>query len=354
MLGAICGDVIGSVFERDNVKNTEFILFDEKCRYTDDTVLTIAVADAIMNGKNYADTIREYSRAHPLVGYGSSFIEWFEDSEAGPYDSWGNGSAMRVSPVAWLFDTMEEVIEHAKLTAEVTHNHTEGIKGAQAIAAAIFMARAGNFKIEIKNYISSNFGYDLNRKIDEIRPIYEFDASCQGSCPEAIIAFLESDDYESCIRNSISIGGDSDTIAAMAGSIAEAYYGNIPLEIINGVMPIIQKVPNFISILTQFKQKISEKDKEIISKLKNNLFNNVEKWSKNCPICDGKLYSVDSHMDMVCDGNMVVHCEKKIEHVFWQNARESSDLLHLNKNATSTNFYSEKDYKFIDGVWSVL
>lgn len=258
MLGAICGDVIGSVYEGINVKHTEFPLFRDDCRYTDDTTLTIAVADAIMNGKDFATTIREYGQAHPLAGYGSSFIAWLDDPSAGPYDSWGNGSAMRVSPVAWLFDTPEEVLEWAKKSAEVTHNHPEGIKGAQAIAMSILLARTGNSKEIIKHHIEDKFGYNLNRTIDEIRPTYEFDVSCQGSVPESIIAFLESDNYEDCIRKAISIGGDSDTIAAMAGSIAEAYYNDIPREIIDGVMPIIQQVPIFMAVLTQFSKTIKK------------------------------------------------------------------------------------------------
>jgi ADP-ribosylglycohydrolase len=257
MLGAICGDVIGSIYERINVKHTQFPLFSEGCRYTDDTTLTVAVADAIMNGKDYADTIREYGRAHPLAGYGSSFIAWLDDPNAGPYDSWGNGSAMRVSPVAWLFDTMEEVLIEAEKSAAVTHNHPEGIKGAQAIASSIFLARNGSSKEEIKKWIEDGFGYDLNRTIDEIRPTYEFDVSCQGSVPEAIIAFLESENYEDCIRKAISIGGDSDTIAAMSGSIAEAYYGYISEEVLNGAMPIVHKIPKFTEILQHFVFKIT-------------------------------------------------------------------------------------------------
>jgi len=256
MLGAICGDIVGSKYERMNVKHTEFPLFSEGCRYTDDTTLTLAVADAIMNGKDYADTIKEYGRAHPLAGYGSSFIAWLDSPKSEPYNSWGNGSAMRVSPVAWLFNTMEEVLEHAKLSAEVTHNHPEGIKGAQAIASSIFLARLGSEKKEIKEWVEEKFGYDLDRTIDEIRPVYEFDVSCQGSVPESIIAFLESTDYEDCIRKGISIGGDSDTIAAMAGSIAEAYYKDIPREVIDGVMPIINEIPKFKEVLNQFVETI--------------------------------------------------------------------------------------------------
>lgn len=252
MLGAICGDIIGSVYEGINVKHTEFPLFRDDCRYTDDTTLTIAIADAIMNGKDYAENLREYGRKFPLAGYGSSFIAWLDDDNAGPYDSWGNGSAMRVSPVAWLFKNATDVLKHAKLSAEVTHNHPEGIKGAQAIALSIYMARTGSSKESIKEMMEEEFEYDLSRTIDDIRPTYEFDVSCQGSVPESIIAFLESEDYEDCIRKAISIGGDSDTIAAMAGSIAEAYYKNIPKEIIDGVMPIIREVPEFIAVFNQF------------------------------------------------------------------------------------------------------
>lgn len=252
MLGAICGDVIGSVYEMINYKGTDFPLFRESSKYTDDTVLTVAVADAIMNGKDYAEVFREYARQHPLAGYGGSFMAWVDNSEAGPYNSWGNGSAMRVSPVAWLFDTEELVLENAKLSADATHNHPEGVKGAQAIAMCIFMSRNGATKEEIKNYVESKFGYNLNRTIEEIRPTYEFDNSCANTVPESIIAFLESTDYEDSIRRGISIGGDSDTIAAMAGSIAEAYYNDIPKHIIEGTMPIIQMVPNFMAVLTQF------------------------------------------------------------------------------------------------------
>ena len=258
MLGAICGDVVGSKYERFNYKGMDFPLFSEGCRYTDDTVLTVAVADAIMNNLDYADTIREYGRAHPLAGYGGRFISWLDNPSMGPYNSWGNGSAMRVSPVGWLFDTLDEVLLEAEKTASVTHNHPEGIKGAQAIAAAVFMARNGGTKEQIRFYISTKFEYDLNRTIDEIRPVYEFDVSCKGSVPESVIAFLESTDYEDCIRRAISIGGDSDTIAAMAGSIAEAFYGGVPDEVFHGTMSIVSKIPKFTGVLTQFFNKVQK------------------------------------------------------------------------------------------------
>jgi ADP-ribosylglycohydrolase len=256
MLGAICGDVVGSVYEMINYKGTDFPLFRETSKYTDDTVLTVAVADAVMNNRDYAEVFREYAREHPLAGYGGSFIAWVDNPSAGPYNSWGNGSAMRVSPVAWLFNDLETVLLEAKRSADATHNHPEGVKGAQAIAAAIWMARNAYVKSEIKSYIETQFEYDLNRTIDEIRPTYEFDNSCAKTVPEAIIAFLESDDYESCIRKAISIGGDSDTIAAMSGSIAEAYYNEIPKEILDGARPIINRIPKFNNMIQQFALKV--------------------------------------------------------------------------------------------------
>jgi len=246
MLGAIIGDYIGSIYERFNRKSTEFPLFRDDCRFTDDTILTLAVADAFMNKKDYAATIAEYARKYPLAGYGGSFINWLDSPNLKPYNSWGNGSAMRVSSIGWLCNNYEEVLLEAKRSAEVTHNHPEGIKGAQAIAACVFWARTGYSKTQIRTDVYVNFGYDLNRTLDEIRPTYEFDVSCQGSVPEAIIAFLESDNFEDCIRKAISIGGDSDTIAAMAGGIAEAFYYNdkdkhISLEIFERVTTQIEK-----------------------------------------------------------------------------------------------------------------
>ena len=228
MNGAIVGDIIGSRFERNNHKDTDFDLFNRKCRFTDDTVLTIAIADALINQKRYSDTVKRYARGYPLAGYGGTFKKWMRGEIDGPYNSWGNGSAMRVSPIGWWFAKLETVLREAKASAVITHNHPEGVKGAQAVAAAVWHARKGGSKEEIKAYIQDQFGYDLERSIEEIRPDYQFDVSCAGSVPEAIIAFLESADFEHCIRLAISIGGDSDTIAAMAGSIAEAYYGEVP------------------------------------------------------------------------------------------------------------------------------
>lgn len=228
MLGAIAGDIIGSVYEGNNIKTTDFPLFCADSRFTDDTVLTVAVADAILNNKGYEETIKHYAFKYPNAGYGRAFKRWVNLWESKPYNSFGNGSSMRVSPVAWAFDSLETVLEEAEKSAAVTHNHPEGIKGAQAVALAIFLARNKESKESIKQEITTRFNYDLERKLDDIRPNYRFDVSCQGSVPESIIAFLESNDFEDAIRKAVSIGGDSDTIACISGSIAEAFYSGIP------------------------------------------------------------------------------------------------------------------------------
>ena len=232
IIGAIIGDIVGSRFEWMNNRSTEFDFLTEDNKFTDDTVMTCAVADWLVNDSNLAEELRTWANKYPKAGYGGKFRDWVFDKNILPaYNSYGNGSAMRVSPVGFYATSFGEALELAKRSAEVTHNHPEGIKGAQAIASAIFFARAGRTKDEIKEIIEEWFGYDLNRKLDDIRPVYKFDATCQGSVSEAIIAFLESDDYESAIRLAISIGGDSDTIACMTGGIAAAYYG-IPDEIV--------------------------------------------------------------------------------------------------------------------------
>ncbi|TXK76731.1 ADP-ribosylglycohydrolase family protein [Paenibacillus sp. N3.4] len=244
MLGAIVGDVIGSYYEWHNVKSEEFPLFHRFSRFTDDTVLTLAVADAILNRVNtnsmldsrknrklYATKMKQYARRYPDAGYGGRFEEWMKGDSFRPYRSYGNGSAMRVSPIGLAFDSMEEVLEEAKRSAEVTHNHKKGIKGAQAVASAVFLARTGKTKDYIRTFITSNFGYNLDRTLASIRPNYMFDSSCEGSVPEAIIAFLESSDFMDALRKAISLGGDSDTIACIAGAIAHAYYKDIPIDI---------------------------------------------------------------------------------------------------------------------------
>jgi len=230
MIGAIAGDIIGSIYEGCPVDRWDFELFDPDSRFTDDTVLTIAIADIMNNGGDYADTFRRYYYKYPLSGFGRGFTQWAE-SEGGPYNSYGNGSAMRVSPIAWAYNDLESVLNNARKSAEVTHNHPDGIKGAQAIAAAIYLARSARDKKYIRDYITKNFNYDLNRSIDKIQSSYNFDVTCQGTVPESIIAFLDSTDYETAVRNAIWLGGDADTMACMSGAIAEAYYGGVPNDI---------------------------------------------------------------------------------------------------------------------------
>ena len=222
-----------------NIRTTDFPLFHEHCRFTDDTVLTVALADSLLHGGPYAGLLKQYYRAYPRAGYGGMSHEWAQSEDSRPYHSWGNGSAMRVSPVGFAFNSLDEVLEQAKRSAEVTHDHPEGIKGAQAVASAIFLARTGRSKEQIKGYVEAAFGYDLDTPLDEIRETYEFDVSCQGSVPQAIRAFLESDDFEHAIRRAISIGGDSDTIACMAGGVAQASYGGVPEAITRRVYEIL-------------------------------------------------------------------------------------------------------------------
>ncbi len=239
MLGAIAGDIIGSVYEGRNIKTTEFPLFSKYCRFTDDTVLTVALADSILHETSYVKKLREYYFLYPRAGYGGSFHYWAQSESHEPYNSWGNGSAMRVSPVGYAYNDLERVLLEAKKSAEVTHNHPEGIKGAQATTAAIFLAREGQDKDAIKRYIEDTFGYDLHESIEEIRKYYRFDVSCQGSVPQAITAFLESANFEDALRKAVSIGGDSDTIACIAGGIAQAYYGGVPEDITEQVFEIL-------------------------------------------------------------------------------------------------------------------
>jgi ADP-ribosylglycohydrolase len=239
MIGALAGDIIGSVYEHHPIKTKDFPLFDTRCTFTDDTVLTVAIADAILSGKPYLDSVRRIGRRYPGVGYGGSFICWLHSPDAQPYNSWGNGSAMRVSPVGFAFSTEEEVLHHAKMTAEITHNHPEGVKGAQATALAVFLAKTGCDKETIRTRIKTAFGYDMERTVDEIRPRYSFDVSCQGTVPEAIIAFLNSDSYEDAVRNAISLGGDSDTLACITGGIAEAFYGSVPQSVQTKVKEVL-------------------------------------------------------------------------------------------------------------------
>lgn len=250
MLGAIVGDIVGSVYEWNNIKTKDFPLFRDDCFFTDDTVMTCAVAEAIMNGgqkDDFIDAMKKYGRMYPNADYGARFNRWLMTENREPYNSFGNGSAMRVSPCAWRLDaTTDELPPEGKrlaqLSSEVTHNHPEGIKGAMATADAIFMCRyffsgyasdngqtnsdnPAEIKRRVKEHIEKEYGYDLSKTLDEIRPTYRFNETCQDTVPQAIVAFLESTDFEDAIRNAISLGGDSDTLAAITGSIAEAAYG---------------------------------------------------------------------------------------------------------------------------------
>lgn len=231
MIGAIAGDIIGSVYERHPIKSKDFPLFHPRCRFTDDSVLTIAVAEAILTGQPYERAIQEIGRRYPGAGYGASFMAWLFCDQPRPYNSWGNGAAMRVSPVGFAFDREEDVLSEAEKTARISHNHPEGVKGAQATALAVFLSRMGYSRDEIRERISRQFGYNLSRTVDDIRPAYSFDISCQGTVPEAITAFLDSKSYEDAVRNAISLGGDSDTLACITGGIAEAFYGSVPEEV---------------------------------------------------------------------------------------------------------------------------
>ncbi|WP_093881794.1 ADP-ribosylglycohydrolase family protein [Syntrophus gentianae] len=256
MIGAIAGDVIGSVYEHSRMKTLNFPLFQEYSRFTDDTVMTLAIAEAILHSTDYAESMKSFGRRYPKAGYGRDFIKWIFASESRPYNSWGNGSAMRASPIGFAFSTAEIVLEEARKSAEVSHNHPEGIKGAQAAALAVFLARTGKSREEIRKEIGGRFAYNLDRTVDEIRPNYRFDVSCQGSVPEAIIAFLDSNDYEDTIRKAISLGGDSDTIACIAGGIAQAFYREIPPEIVKEVR---KRLPGeFLSIIDKFNKEFMD------------------------------------------------------------------------------------------------
>lgn len=241
MLGAIIGDIIGSVHEGADTKVKDFPLFVDGCSFTDDTVLSVAVADRLLHGGDYVDLFHDYFHAYPQAGYGGTFIQWALLRQREPYNSWGNGSAMRVSPVGFACDSLEEVLAEAKRSAEVTHNHPQGIIGAQATAAAVFLARSGKNKPEIKAYIESAFGYNLDARLDDIRRVYRFDVSCQGSVPQSIVAFLESESYEDAVRNAISLGGDADTMACIAGGIAEAFFGGVPEDIQTEALGLLDK-----------------------------------------------------------------------------------------------------------------
>lgn len=260
MIGAIAGDIIGSIYEFNNIKTKKFPLFSKESSYTDDSIMTIAVADWLLHGGDLTKIMQNYGSKYPspMGGYGGRFGSWLHEKNPQPYNSWGNGAAMRVSPVGWYFDSLEETLKVARETAIVTHNHPEGIKGAQAIAAAIFLARNGKSKEDIKDFVEENFGYDLNRTCNEIRPKYTFNDSCQGTVPEAIIAFLESKNFEDAIRLAVSLGGDSDTLACITGGIAEAFYKyQMPYNIIAKVNELLD-ADDLWEIVDEFRGKLIE------------------------------------------------------------------------------------------------
>lgn len=269
MLGAIFGDIVGSVYEFNNTKREDFPLLSKWSHPSDDSIMTLAVARALMNTWGRSDdeikaelvrSMQQLGRRYPNAGYGGSFSKWLYEKNPRPYNSFGNGSAMRVSSVGWLYQTLDDTLHAAALTAEVSHNHPEGIKGAQAIAASVFLARAGASKEEIFVYAMKTYGEKMIRTLDEIRPDYHFDVSCQGSVPEAILAFIESESYEDAIRKAVSIGGDSDTIACMAGAIAEAFYG-MPGKLKRKALQILD--PYCSEIALQFRQFCKEHDRTI-------------------------------------------------------------------------------------------
>ncbi len=272
MLGSIIGDTAGSVYEFNNIKTMDFPFFSEKSDYTDDSIMTMAVADWLLKDPTHGmDTLEasliSFAKKYPcpMGGYGGMFFRWLfrSDGKREPYNSWGNGSAMRASANGWMFDTLEETERVAGLSAAITHNHPEGIKGAQSTAAAIFMARNGSSKEEIRSYITEKYGYNLNRTCDEIRPVYGWDGSCQGTVPEAMVAFFDSTDFESAIRLAVSLGGDSDTLACITGGIAEAFYKEIPAPIAKGIWSLLPE--DFKAILKEMEARTSYRLPEVFS-----------------------------------------------------------------------------------------
>ncbi len=256
MLGAIIGDIIGSTYEFDNTNDYNFELFPEGSNFTDDTICTVAVADAILNEKSYEAAIRHWCKKYPIPkgAYGASFALWLHSPAPKPYGSYGNGSAMRVSPCGWLFDSEKEVLEEAKKSAECTHNHPEGIKGAQCVAHCIYLSLTEKSKGVIATVVQKLYGYDLSKSYEEIKATNTFNETCQVTVPQAIVCFLESTDFESAIRMAVSIGGDSDTIAAITGSIAEAFYG-IPDELAKKAESYLPK--EMLNILSLFRKNLN-------------------------------------------------------------------------------------------------
>ena len=251
MLGAVVGDIIGSVHEPAGTKTKDFSLFVPRSTFTDDSVLTVAVAEWILSGRDLVDLLHAFFERFPGRGYGGMFLDWAYDRRREPYNSFGNGAAMRVSPVGFAFETLEEVLAWSARSAAVTHNHPEGIRGAQATAAAIYFARRGHDKDQIRSTLESQSGYDLSATLDQIRPTYRFDETCQKTVPQALIAFFESTSYEDAIRNAISLGGDADTLACITGGIAEAYYGSVPPDLVERAKAILHK--DLLTVVDRFR-----------------------------------------------------------------------------------------------------
>ena len=228
MIGAIAGDIIGSIYEWNNIKTKDFVLFSDRSVFTDDSVLTIALADTILTGRPYAANLKRFFHWYPRAGYGGSFSRWAQAQDSSPYTSWGNGAAMRISPAGYAYNDLDTVMGKAEEFTQITHNHPEGIRGGQAVAATVFLARTGRTKADIRDIMETRFQYDLGRHVDEIRPAYSFDVSCQGTVPQALRAFLDSTDFEDAVRTAVSLGGDSDTLACITGGIAQAFYGGVP------------------------------------------------------------------------------------------------------------------------------
>jgi ADP-ribosylglycohydrolase len=250
MLGAIAGDVIGAPYEHHRIKRKDFPLFSHLSRFTDDTVLTVAVADVVLEGGDYGAALCRWGNRYPQAGYGGLFRAWLERPGTAPYGSFGNGSAMRVSPVAWAFDTADDVLREAQRSAAPTHDHPEGVKGAQATALGVFLARTGASKETVREEIAARFGYDLDATCDEIRPGYRFDPTCQGTVPAAFTAFLDAESFEDALRNAISLGGDSDTLAAIAGALAEPFFGGVPAALVADVRRRL--APPLLAVVDRF------------------------------------------------------------------------------------------------------
>jgi ADP-ribosylglycohydrolase len=252
LLGAIAGDIIGAPYEWFRIKQKDFPLFTELSTFTDDSVLTVAVASALLEGRDYGDALREFGNRYPNRGYGGFFSQWLATPGMGPYNSFGNGAAMRVAPVGLAAATEREALDEARKTAVCTHDHPEGVKGAQATALCVYLARNGTPKHEIRDRIETTFGYSLARTLDDIRPEYSFNETCQATVPEAIQCFLEGRDFEDTVRNAISLGGDSDTLACISGAVAEAYWG-VPQSISERVESLLPD--EFLDIIAEFNER---------------------------------------------------------------------------------------------------